>query len=348
MADIIDGNGSTVDVLDANTSSVDLLIDGNDSPPQPYPIGNPGYVSPVVDQRQVTIESLDGSVVIPLNVGVEEILIGGATGLQLPPLDVVTGTTPGMPGSWLQEQNVLEREVFLPLAFASEESQLDFFARMARLRGVLWTNDELDVNDVGTFRLVFTSSESERILNVTYRSGFEGTWGAGSSGSTWEKIPLTLVAVDPFFRNRNASVLPITVTDGEVFLSDDDANGWPRAISPSITVGNNMVIDVDGEVPVWPVIRVQGPGSVASVVYPGTNVQIPTGVIDGQELVLVTDPRSRSARLNGAIAWSKITLGSTMAPLLPGRNTVNIVVGTTGPNSGLVIEWTPGYLVAFG
>jgi hypothetical protein len=339
MTDVIDGNGTATGFIDANIDTGNV-IDGNDLPYVP-PV-EPPCIAPV-DSRQLWLESLDGSVVVQLNT-VEQLLLGGATGLELPPLDVVTATTPGMPGSWLQEINVLEREVFLPLEFASESSHADFLANLAVLRGLIAGWDTITTGQTGTFRLVAQSVYGQRVLDVTYKDGWTGSLGAGNSGPQWEKIGLTLVAVDPYWRDRNPVELRFTATQGPVFLGDgDNTNPWPRQISASTVIGNQMKVLVDGDVPVWPEVELDGPVSEATVTYPGTNVSIPTGVVDGQTFLLVSDPRARSARLNGAVAWSKISLGATVAPLMPGVNTVNVEVGTSGTNTGLVLRWTPGH-----
>jgi hypothetical protein len=356
MTTIIDGGAASsapISVLDGGTATVlgSLTFPG---PPQ-LPA-----TEPRTDPRTLSLESLDGSMVIPLGQDVEHLLLGGATGLMLPPIDVVTSTTPGMVGSWLQQVVTLEREVFLPIKFVSEVSYAAFIADLGRLIDLVSGWDDITIGQLGTFRLVASSPEQEdRVLTVTYKSGWEGVWGvAGGGGSstgtlagpTWEQIGLTLIAVDPYWRARDPEVLTFrTPAENPVFLgTGDNTHPWPRQISASEVIGNAMPIMVGGDVPVWATVTVDGFVSQATISWPGTSVTVPAGVPDGSSLVLNTDLRNRSARMNGAIAWSSLTMGSTFAPLVPGINSVDVNVGTSGPNTGLTLSWTPGWRSAFG
>jgi len=352
---IIDGGSATTtssSSLDGGTSTASATFTYSVPPLLPA-------TEPRADPRTLALESLDGSVVIPLGQDVEHLLLAGATGLMLPPIDVVTSTTPGMVGSWLQQVIVLEREVFLPIKFASDEGYQAFITDLSRLITLVSGWDNITVGQLGTFLLVASSpGQEDRILTVTYKSGWEGVWGSAGGGSTsgtlagptWEQIGLTLVAVDPYWRSRQTEILTFhTAGENPVFLgTGDNTHPWPRQVSASEVIGSNMPITVGGDVPVWATVTVNGFVSQASISWPGTSVSVPSGVADGSSLVLNTDLRSRSARLDGAIAWSSIAMGSTFAPLLPGTNLVSVDVGTSGPNTGLQLSWTPGWRSAFG
>lgn len=336
VTDRIDGNGATQDRIDGNPQ-VEMVGGGPSAPP---PV--------VVESRRLWLESLDGTVRVDLNVDIDQILTGGVTGLGLPPVEVVTSTTPGMPGSWLQEINELEREVFLPLNFGSQESHEDFLSRMGALLRLVSQWDDLTIGQLGTFRLVADSLNGERLLAVTYKSGLEGDWGKGTGGSRWQKLPMTLVAVDPFFRDRKPTVRTYSAPAGSPFLGDGTgAAPWPRRITASVVIGEGMEVVVDGDVPVWPEVDLVGPASSASLAYPGTSLVMPTGVADNGVLALKTDPRTRSVRLNGAIAWSKVSMGSTFTPLRPGTNIVDVVLATSSDDTELVLRWFNGYRAAF-
>lgn len=324
--DIIDGNGDTFDILDGNE--------------EPTPVEPP--VQPVAPRelRSFWLESMDGSVVIPLTGVNGRALLPGATGLELPPVDLVTATTPGMPGSWLQEINVLERQVFLPLAFFSSRAQAEFFERLAELRGLVaaWDVDLLGLT--GTFRLGVSSTTGDRLLDVVYGSGWEGTLGGEDGGSDWEKFGLNLTAVSPFWRAREQTVQSYSAAPGPAFLGSGDGSApWPRQIAASVTIGMNMPIRVEGDVPVWPDFTFAGPIPSVVISYPGTNITVPAGVPTGQTLRLITDPRARSARLNGAIAWDRINMGAKFSPLRPGINRVSIQLATAGDDAGLDMSW---------
>lgn len=350
--DIIDGGapGSVIDrVIDGNGDAFHI-IDGNDSETVPVPVEPP--LPPIpgpTDSRVLSLESLDGSVSVILAGGQSgRVLMPGATGLRLPPLDVVTGTTPGMAGSWLQEVNVLEREVFLPIGLWSDESQADFFDVLDEFQSLISAWDDVEIGQTGTCRLIARSSKGERVLDVTYKGGMEGEEGGDVSGEDWATYGLTFVAVSPYWRAREPVELPLSVVAGEVFIGDGAGNApWPRRIAPSVVIGKNMPITVGGDVPTWTEFEVLGPVPSVAVTYPGTSVTVPNGVAAGKILRLVTDPRGRSARLDGAIAWDQINMGATFSPLRPGVNRVSVELSTAGAGAGLVMRWLPQWKAAW-
>lgn len=245
-----------------------------------------------------------------------------------------------MPGSWLQEVNILERPIFLPLAFFSEESQADFFASLSELRSLVsaWDGDLLGRS--GTFRLGVTSAEGDRLLDVTYKSGWEGALGGGDGGSDWERFGLNLVAVAPFWQAREVTAKSYSVPSGAVFLGSGDGSApWPRRLTASTTVGANMPIPVMGDVPVWPEFQFRGPIPSVEISWAGTTISVPGGVPTGQTLRLVTDPRGRSARIGDVIAWDRISMGATFSPLLPGMNRVSIQLASAGEDARVDMSW---------
>jgi len=132
-----------------------------------------------------------------------------------------------------------------------------------------------------------------------------------------------------------------------VFLSSTDDNVWPRSISASVTIGNGMQMAVQGDVPAWVEVFVDGPATIAELSFPGTNMVMTSSVADGQELVLITDPRRRSARLGGQVAWPYISPTSTFAPLRPGMNSVNVQLGSAGADTSMTVRWLERWLAAF-
>lgn len=346
--DIIGGGNSGIvitDVIDGNAPDDADRISGNDAPLRTEMVREP------FDTRRVWLESLDGSVVLPLTDedDTRRVLLAGVQGMELPPVEVIRTTHPFIPGSTIREVNVLEREIFLPMRFEDTRSQTQFLATLAELRGVVWPGFSVDVGTVGTFRLCVSSRLGERVIDVTYLEGWEGDWAAESASESLERFGLRLLAVDPFFRNRDYTENTYRVdADGDVFLgSTDQAAPWPRALSASVVIGDGMQMRVEGDVPVWMEMIVDGPASSAAVTFPGTSAQVPAGVAAGSELVLVTDPRGRSARLDGAVAWDRIAMGATFAPLQPGPNTVNVELVAAGDGTSLTVRWKEGWLSAW-
>jgi hypothetical protein len=348
MVNVIDGNSSIGAYIDGNAPANADIIDGNGPDVTEALVASGPSVIPRADTRTVTLESLDGSIVIPLNTDTERIVLGGVTGVGLPPRDVGMDSSPGMAGSTLQEITVRQREVFIPLKFASDSSQADFFAKLAELRALIDPTTDVEVGSVGTFRLVVGSLLGERLLTVVYSSGWEGNWGGDASGARWEKFGLTLIAVDPYWRARKSVELTYKAAPGGVFLgSGDNTHPWPRRLAASVVVGAGMQVPIEGDVAAWPEVELHGPAPFASLAWPGTSVVMPTGVPDGSTLLLRTDERVRSARLDGVIAWSRIQFGATFLPLRPGVNTIDVELGSSGAGAELTLRYTPAFKTAY-
>lgn len=345
--DIISGGNSSLvidDIIDGNAPVDGDRIDGNDAPFQAIAVPAP------FDTRRVWLESLDGTVILPLTDEDDDrrVLLTGVQGMELPPVDVIRTTNPFIAGSTIREVNVLEREIFLPMRFETRSSQVEFLNLLAELRGVVWPGFSVGVGALGTFRLCVSSPVGDRVIDVTYLEGWEGDWSTDAAGEDFERFGLRLLAVDPFFRNRDYTETVYQVDNsGEVFLSDSDDDAWPRALSASVVIGNGMLMRVEGDVPVWMEMVVNGPAASAGVTFPGTNAQVPGGVAAGSELVLITDPRGRSARLDGAVGWDRIAMGATFAPLQPGVNTVNVALLSGGDGTALTVRWREGWLSAW-
>lgn len=341
--DIIDGGypgSAVIDVIDGSEDT-DEIIDGNDAPSIPAP------PVPLRESRIVSLESFDGSIVLPLTGRAGRILLPGATGLELPPIDVVRQSTPGMPGGWLEEINVLERPIFLPVAFHSIVSQAEFFAKLAELREVVTDWDNIEIGQTGTFRLVVSSLLGERVLDVTYTEGWDAALGT-NSGSDWEKFGLNLVAVAPYWRQRNPLERNFSLTPGKPFLGDGSgANPWPRRLSSSVAGSGGLRVTVDGDVSVWPELEVTGPVASAGISYPGTSVMIPLGLSAGETLTLITDPRARSARLGGQIAWDQVNYDATFSPLRRGDNRISMLITGASDDAAIRIRWTPQWKAAY-
>lgn len=292
--------------------------------------GGPGR--PIQERRKLTLESLDGRQRIPLDGSAGWRVLSGATGLEMPPMDVVTSAVPGVAGSVLQDVRAMERPVFVPILVQAPTllTHLDLLASIRDLTDPLR----------GEFRIVGDASRGERELTVVYTGGLEGDSGRDVSGVYWRTLGLTATACQPFATDRTDRLVEFaTAGGGGPFLGavgGVDAP-WPRAISSSAVIGNNMRVQVTSEVPVYPTLELVGPmTSFAGTMrledatlppfYGGAewSVSIPAGVPAGSTLRLVTDPRARSYRMDGQLAQGRVALGSTLRPFYPGVNVLDV------------------------
>ena len=311
----------------------------------------------LVDRPQIpklVLESMDGSVRIPLDGTGGFIRMPGSTGLEMPPMEVVTQGIPGVPGTRLADVRVMQRPIFIPIYLGADGDTLAFRQMLRTLYRLI---DPLDVN---TFRLVGETSTGSRELIVTYVSGLEGADDAMASGLSWAKVGLNLVANSPYARGRTDRTLEFRyVSSPTPFLGvvGGSDTPWPSALSSTAVIGTGMAVTVESDIPVYPVVELVGPmdsftgtlspvvvasdGTETTVTEQAWSVSIPAGVPANGTFRAVTDPRSRSFRLNGALAGGRVALGSRLRPFYPGRNTLDVAAPGTTEATIIRISWRP-------
>lgn len=302
-----------------------------------------------VDQDEVPIlslESLDGTRKIVLDGLSGWTHVPGATGLEMPPVEVVRSPVPGVHGSMMREVRVDERPVFLPLDAASPDAkQVTHQAMLNAIRALV---DPLK----GEFRIVC----GERQLNVIYTEGLEGSFGTDEFGLYWRKFGLKAVACQPFAEGRRDRPIEFRMSaGGHPFLGvagGTDAPWGTRQITSSALISDNMRIQVDSEVPVYPVVELIGPmDSFTGTMQLAENAQsgqvwsvsVPDGVPAGSTLRLVTDPRARSIRLDGALAAGLVARGSSLSPFYPGLNLMSVAAPGGTTDTRVRIVWRDLY-----
>jgi hypothetical protein len=298
---------------------------------------------------------MDGSVVIPLDNTAGWIRLPGATGLEMAPFDVVSSSIPGVAGSVVRDVRTLERPVFIPVYGYSDTSYRDFKQLKDQLRTLIDPT-------TGSFKLVGMTERSIREMIVTYESGFEGADGGDNDGLSWIKAGLRLTAHFPFARAREDRTLEFRVTSTPtVFMGvagGTDAP-WPTALSSTSVIGTGMTVTIDSEVPVYPELTLIGEmtsfaGTASQTVITPSgaemiltdqewSVDVPLGVGAGETFTMVTDPRERSIRLDGAQAAGLVERGSKLRPFYPGQNTLNVVAPGGTEATRIILSWRDLY-----
>ena len=294
------------------------------------------------DTRTIWLESFDGSLIVPLD-GDPIKLLRGAQGLTKVPEEPVVTTTPGLPGGYLEDVQVLVRTPKLPLQIKAR-SQAAAWDAMARLRAVLRYKRRAATRE-GSCYLVCSSASGIRRLTVAYESGLEGE-DLGMPGL--DRFVLSLVAVDPYARDREMRTLTFELPDdGEGFLSDDPADTFEtRSLASSTVFGQNMTVDISSEVEVFSRLDFLGPFGPGLHVTASTGfaITVPDGVPTGSALTIVTDPRAVSIRLDGDPAAGRIARPWSLGnPFLPGRNRMDVVGPGATAASKVIVSWRGGW-----
>lgn len=294
---------------------------------------------------QLWLESMDGTTVIPLthqDSRGQVLLQPGFLGLGSPPVDVAVGATPGVPGGFVEDITVMPRDVVLPLKIWGRTDDHKWSAVHA-LRQL--TYPARGMTRTGSFRLVCHSNAGIRELVLTYKSGLEGDMHGRVAP---ERVVLSAVAVDPIVRDRTDTVLPFPLIPGGPFLSRAGTQyPWgTRRLSASTIGGLGMQVTIASEVEEYPDILLDGPAPDGAHIKAnsGLDLTIRGGVLEGQTLHIVTDPRARSARLDTAKAWSMIGRPSALLPMSPGLNVLDVTVPGASSTTMLRLSYRAGHL----
>jgi hypothetical protein len=301
------------------------------------------------------IESMDGTVSLPLDDTMGLIRLPGATGLEMAPTEVISSSIPGVPGSIVQDVRVQSRPVFIPLYAYSVTSQRAYRDLKDRLRSVVDPT-------TGSFKLVGATVRGIREMIVTYESGLEGNDEAGAEGVTWARFGIRATAHEPFARARTDRVLEYrVVSTATPFLGivGGTDTAWPTMLSSTSVIGSGMPIVVDSEVPVYPTLQLIGSmtsflgtlspivtnpnGTTTTITDREWSVSVPAGIPAGSTLLMVTDPRRRSIRLDGALAAGRIARGATLRPFYPGTNVLNVAAPGGTDDTRIIVSWRDLY-----
>lgn len=145
-----------------------------------------------------------------------------------------------------------------------------------------------------------TPAGRERVLRCRFDS-VDDTFTVDPVNRGYARYLLHLTAYDPFwygdeqkFRFSNAK-LQDWLGGGPV---GKDGTAFPVVLTPGVGSGWDNLSN-KGDVPAWPVIRVEGPLESWSVQIDGLRVSSDWPVDEFDWITIDTDPRKQSALLNG-------------------------------------------------
>ncbi|BDZ40829.1 hypothetical protein GCM10025865_01280 [Paraoerskovia sediminicola] len=309
---------------------------------QPPPA--PTYVPPH-DARNFWLETADGTIQTPIGLDVDGIPVlaqRGMLGLGVNPSEPTMSGTPGADGAAVTGVTYGTRPVALPLLFvAPDDKQATLWAAVQKVRDI--TDPARGMARDGNFRLVCSSPSGVRQITLVYRSGLEGD---DQEMFGVDRAVLDCLAPDPFARDRDERTLTFPLGTVEPFLSDAPGTDlpWPRALAPTTVIGDDMRVDMTSAVPVYPTIEVTGPvDSVLITSDTGLRIDVPGGVPSGQTLRIVTDPRGKSIRLDGALAAGMLARGSRFEPFTAGENRLDVAAPGATSDTLLAITWRGGH-----
>ncbi|MFE9234768.1 phage distal tail protein [Cellulosimicrobium funkei] len=300
----------------------------------------PPAVRPSLDTRRLWFESMDGTTVLPIaapdHAGALRML-KGSQGLGVAPSELAVAGTPGVEGGFVEDVISTERPVVIPMSVLTR-TQAEQWAIVQALRDLTDPTDEMTPD--GNFKLVADTASGRRELTLAYVSGLEGD---SMDLAHYDRIVLQALAVQPFALDREAVRRPFPLGTAEPFLSSGPGTDLPwgtRQLAPSTVIGEGMRVQMTSGRPFYPTIELRGPATSATITSStGLSIHVPGAIPPGQTLRIVTDPRQKSIRLDGALAAGRVARGSRFAPFCPGENLLDVVVPGATSQTLLTLEW---------
>lgn len=285
------------------------------------------------------VESLDRSAAVRFDSN-PVTLRSGFTGLEQAPVSLAISNSPGVEGGAIEQAQTVSRPIMLPLAVYGRD-QASAWAAVQRLVEVVRPGEA--VTREGSFRLVASSTSGVRELTCAYLSGLEGI---ETGNPRFDQIALSLIAVDPYARDRDPRSVEFTLGEQTSrMVSANPGTAGSRKLGSSVVIGEDMPVEIVSGIPVWPRLDFTGPFSPLTVTAStGMSISVPGGVPAGQTLTVVTDPRNKSIRLQGNLAAGLVARGSRIgAPFQPGINNLSVAATGATAASRIVLSWRGGW-----
>jgi hypothetical protein len=236
----------------------------------------------------------DGTVWPLTNPSTGVLLLPDVVGLGVGPLDLYFTSSPGVAGSRYRGERALSRPVVWPLGVYSDGSsqawlELDRALWRGLRRPLVWSVTQQPTGETRTLACRFVSEPS--------------AFAHDPSRIGWAEYEVNLVAEDPYWAGEPI-VREFGASETEPFIPV--GGGPPFHISEGSTIASAS-IENPGDVDAWPVYTFAGPMTAVEVAIDGRAVGTTTDLLEGDVLVIDSDPRRQSATLNGTRVRGIIT-----------------------------------------
>jgi hypothetical protein len=259
-------------------------------------------------------------------------LMPGVRGLSFPKFERYSSQSPGVAGSRHRGHRVGDREAFWPLYLYSDDGSQGFIDRDSAfwaslhpdLPGLWWAEQP----DGAKRTLALKLSDVDDTNPDAVRRG-------------WAKYGITLLADDPFWLGEPVS-RTWAQSEMRAFLPPTPGAGY--AVSSGSTLATARASN-PGDVETHVVWEAHGPFTSVTVGVGDSTVVAPIEVLEGQVLVIDTDPEVQAAFLDGADVTEQLTRAE-FGTIPPGAS-VPLTLAMAGTGF-ITASYTPKYYRAWG
>ncbi len=220
--------------------------------------------------------------------------------------------------------------------YVEADSQANFIAAIQALCNAFNPIDGVQ----GTLKVTRQDGVVRHIQGIEY-TGLEGTRNVDLYNSLWMELPLVLKCLDPAWYNPTAETHTYTKAGGGAAFFPF----FPLVLAPDAILQTPTIVN-DGSLDAWPIWTVTGPGTDFRItnLASGKKTAFTLHMILGDELIIDTRPGHKSITLNGSNAFRYISVDSSLWPLVPGSQDVEIVLVDATADSQVDLSFNERYL----
>ncbi|MFJ7901889.1 phage tail family protein [Streptomyces sp. NPDC096198] len=268
----------------------------------------------------------------------------GASGLDMPPMEVFSDDSPNLDGGWFRSTKAGERPIMLPLYLYGVDRRTILKLKRQLSRTLNPKN--------GSCLLRFTEGDgTSRHITAYYKGGMEGNEGSDSAGFTWCRYGIQLVAFDPWFYGDRDVLAEWKTGVGKVFLKGAGRPFLPLEVSKGTISSQGVPVFNPGDVEAWPVWEIEGPVrsfTISNEAGQGFGISPDNPSADllssGQTLTIDTRPGYKTiSRNDGENFWPKLDANPSMFHIPAGESKVNVQMNPGASSAVLRLKLSPRY-----
>ncbi|GAA4071359.1 hypothetical protein GCM10022284_03800 [Streptomyces hundungensis] len=264
----------------------------------------------------------------------------GATGLDMPPMEIHSDTSPNLAGSMYRSTRVAAREIMIPLFLYGIDRYTVRHLKQSLIRALNPLNGHcvLKIQEAGL---------PARYLTCWYKGGLEGNESEDSSGFRWIRYGVQLTAMDPWYYGDDFHVAEWKFGQGSSFLKPAKSL-FPLSISQGLVSRNDFPVTNPGDTDAWPVWEVTGPVRRFRFTCGersfGIDGRAQDAVPGGTTLKIDTRPGHKTLMDDkGKNYWPLLNRSPSLWPLPSGRSEIGIELVPGSANATLRMTIAPRY-----
>ncbi|MFE3579394.1 phage tail family protein [Streptomyces vinaceus] len=268
----------------------------------------------------------------------------GAQGLDMPPMEVFSDTSPNLDGGSFRSTRAAAREILLPLYLYGVDRRT-----LLRLKRNL-TRTLNPKNGYCVLR--FTEGDgTSRYITAYYKGGLEGKEGPDDAGFTWCRYGVQMTAFDPWFYGANEVVAEWKTGAGKVFLKGAGKPFLPMEISRGTITSTGVPVSNPGDVECWPVWELVGPirsFTISNAAGKKFGINKGDGTKDiitgGETLTIDTRPGYKTVRSStGKNFWPDLDKSPSLFSIPSGESKVSVKMNPGASTAALRLRMLPRY-----